>query len=227
MLLLILTACGTAPDPSMNNPELPTEMANHSPGMAMPPSGTVPFDQMFIDMMVPHHQGAVEMATIAQARAEHAELKDMAATVIASQEAEIGKMKGWRKAWFGSEATPAMGMPTAHSEMPSGMGMMNMGKDIEALKTATPFDLAFLDAMIGHHQGAVLMAQHGPDKAQHDELKSLAADITRPHSSGPGADPRRRRQLRRDVRGLPPRARHARGGTPVGDVPDTSQPFVC
>lgn len=137
------------------------------------------FDQMFIDMMVPHHQGAVEMAKIALERAEHAEIKAMAKDIVASQEAEIAKMKAWRKAWFGSEDAPAMDMPMAHTEMPGMSSMMNMSKDIDALKTATPFDLAFLDAMIPHHQGAVAMARACAEKAQHAEIKALAEEILR------------------------------------------------
>ena len=182
MLLLILAACGATSDPSTTKPAMPTEMSSPAPGMDMPPSESQPFDQMFIDMMVPHHQGAVQMAMLVRERGEHAEIKSMAEGIITSQEAEIERMKGWRKAWFGSADTPAMGMPMAHAKMP-GMaempGMTHMADDIERLKTATPFDLAFLDAMIPHHQGAVTMAQACAGKAQHDEVKSLAADIIR------------------------------------------------
>lgn len=65
------------------------------------------------------------------------------------------------------------------AEMPGMSSMMNMPGDIEALKTATPFDLAFLDAMIPHHDGAVLMAQACAGKAQHVEVKTLAVDMIR------------------------------------------------
>lgn len=148
MLLLILAACGSSPAPAPVKPTMPTEMAAPMPGMAMPSSATM--DQMFIDMMVPHHQGAIEMAKIAQTRGEHPEIKAMAEGILTSQQAEIGNMKAWRKAWFGSDETPSMGMPMAHSEMPGmaampGMSSMDhMAKDIEGLRTATPFDLAFL-----------------------------------------------------------------------------------
>lgn len=185
MLLLILVACGAGPAPSTSKPAIPMEMADHSPGMAMPPTGTMAFDQMFIDAMVPHHEGAVAMANIGRTRAEHTELKAMSEAIITSQEAEIGKMRAWRKAWFGSESTPAMGMPMARTEMPGmaempGMSsMVNMPRDIEALKTATPFDLAFLDAMIPHHEGALLMAQACAARSEHVEVKTLAANILR------------------------------------------------
>src|SRR5262244_1956442 len=72
------------------------------------PGGAAPFDQQFVDMMVPHHQGAVEMAKIAQQRAEHPEVKRLAEEIVRSQSSEIEQMKAWRKSWFGSDQTPPM-----------------------------------------------------------------------------------------------------------------------
>jgi uncharacterized protein (DUF305 family) len=57
------------------------------------------FDQAFIQMMIPHHQGAIEMAKAAQASAKHDEIKKMAADIIAAQQREIDMMQGWQKAW--------------------------------------------------------------------------------------------------------------------------------
>ena len=73
-------------------------------------------DQLFIDMMVPHHQGAVEMALVAQARAEHQDIQDMAQAILQSQSAAIDQMRTWRLAWYGSAAatlvvTEPMPMP--------------------------------------------------------------------------------------------------------------------
>ena len=53
-------------------------------------------------MMVPHHEGAVEMARISQQRAERAELRALAETVIRQQEREIAELRRWRQAWFGT-----------------------------------------------------------------------------------------------------------------------------
>jgi uncharacterized protein (DUF305 family) len=140
-----------------------------------------PFDQQFIDMMVPHHQGAVEMATIAQQRAEHPEIKQLAEAIIRSQDAEIAQMKGWRKAWFGSDQTPPM------NRMPMLPGMaghgghgasMDMAADVEKLRTAPePFDRAFIDAMIPHHQDAIEASKAAATRAQREEIKALAREI--------------------------------------------------
>jgi uncharacterized protein (DUF305 family) len=59
-------------------------------------------------MMVPHHLSAVEMAKIAADRAEHPEIKALAAEIISVQETEIAQMRAWRKDCFGSDQTPPM-----------------------------------------------------------------------------------------------------------------------
>ena len=57
------------------------------------------FDSMFLDMMTPHHDGAVVMAKEALTKAEHAEIKTLANQIIKSQEAEIKQMQMWKTAW--------------------------------------------------------------------------------------------------------------------------------
>jgi uncharacterized protein (DUF305 family) len=137
---------------------------------------TAPFDQQFIDMMTPHHEGAVMMAETAQTRAEHAEIKAMAETIISAQSEEISQLKAWREQWYGSGQTP----PVDEMPMLPGMdhdSMMDMVQANEALKTADPFDKAFIDAMIPHHQMAIEAAQIAQEKAEHAEIKELSAEI--------------------------------------------------
>jgi uncharacterized protein (DUF305 family) len=148
-----------------------------------------PFDRQFIDMMVPHHEGAIAMARIAETRGQHAEIKELAAAVVAGQGAEIRRLKAWRRAWYGSDQTPPMSrMPTvpgtagANAGGHSGMaGMtMDMAADVAKLGQAPePFDRAFIDAMIPHHESAVAAAVAAATRAQHAEIKELAAAIVR------------------------------------------------
>jgi uncharacterized protein (DUF305 family) len=137
------------------------------------------FDQQFIDMMVPHHQGAVEMALIAQGRAEHPEIQQMAKAIIGAQEQEITQMQQWRQAWFGSDQTPPMSQMPMFGAMPGhGHATMDMAADVEALRNASePFDRAFIDAMIPHHQSAIDAALLARTQAEHAEIKELAEAI--------------------------------------------------
>lgn len=57
------------------------------------------FDKAFIEGMIPHHQGAIEMARAAQKSAKHQEIKDLAEDIIIAQQKEIDIMRSWLKAW--------------------------------------------------------------------------------------------------------------------------------
>jgi uncharacterized protein (DUF305 family) len=57
------------------------------------------FDIHFLDMMIPHHEGAVTMSKEALNKAEHAEIKTLAQSIITAQEAEIKQMNDWKAKW--------------------------------------------------------------------------------------------------------------------------------
>jgi uncharacterized protein (DUF305 family) len=56
-------------------------------------------DMMFIDMMIPHHEGAIAMAQDALQKAEHQEIKDLAQKMANEQQKEIAQLKQWKQAW--------------------------------------------------------------------------------------------------------------------------------
>ncbi len=131
-------------------------------------TATAEYDQTFIDAMVPHHQAAIDMARLAQTKAEHAELKGLADAIATDQEGEIAQMKAWRKAWYGSDTIPAGA---------GGHQMGGMDVDLGQLANMQPFDKAFIDAMIPHHQSAIEMAREAQTKAKRQEIKDLAGRI--------------------------------------------------
>jgi uncharacterized protein (DUF305 family) len=57
-------------------------------------------DKAFIDAMVPHHQGAIEMAEVAYEKSKNPRIKDLAENIMSAQKREIEQMKQWRKDWF-------------------------------------------------------------------------------------------------------------------------------
>ena len=57
------------------------------------------FDMAFIEQMIPHHQGAIDMAKLALENAGHQEIKDLAQDIIESQEKEIEMMEDWQTSW--------------------------------------------------------------------------------------------------------------------------------
>jgi uncharacterized protein (DUF305 family) len=146
-----------------------------------PPTDGNSFDRQFIEMMVPHHEAALGMAEIAQERAEHAEVKEMADAIIAGQSAEIDLMLGWLEAWYGTRDTPSMDqipMLSGMAEMGHGSNAMDMAADVEALRNAPePFDLAFIDYMIVHHESALEAGEAALKQAGREEIKTMAAAI--------------------------------------------------
>ncbi|HEY0279115.1 MAG TPA: DUF305 domain-containing protein [Solirubrobacterales bacterium] len=72
--------------------------------------GAKPFDRMFIDMMVPHHQGAIRMARVELKRGKDPLLLAIARAIVKAQAREIREMNQWRVAWYGAPS-PAGGVP--------------------------------------------------------------------------------------------------------------------
>jgi uncharacterized protein (DUF305 family) len=143
-------------------------------------------DQSFIEMMIPHHQDAVEMAEMALEKAQRPELKQLAQAIIQDQEREIQQMETWYQQWF-NQPVPAlstqgmMGMHQGHEMI--GMGQEMMAMDLEALETATNFDQEFIRQMIPHHQMAVMMASNLKTNTNRPEMDKLMDDIIRSQSA--------------------------------------------
>jgi uncharacterized protein (DUF305 family) len=57
------------------------------------------FDKAFLEAMIPHHEGAIDMAQMVEQSAKHQEIKDLAKAIATSQQREIDMMKQWQKDW--------------------------------------------------------------------------------------------------------------------------------
>ncbi len=135
-------------------------------------------DAHFIEQMIPHHEGAVAMATLALQKSTHGEVKTLARAIIESQTKEINDMSAWYKNWFGKDV-PKESMGMMGGGMMSGSGMHMGGKeDMTALETATDFDKAFLEAMIPHHQMALMMVRMLEAGTSRPEMIQLAKNIS-------------------------------------------------
>lgn len=170
-LALVLAGCGGGEDDS--------------------PASSAPFDRAFIDAMVPHHEGAIEMATAAKAAGlSQPDLVEVADDILATQQQEIDQMKSWRRDWFGSSAIDPKGAD-ALGLSESEMGMQH---DSSAFAGSGDVDADFARMMIDHHQGAIDMAKLAIESAERREIRELAEaivdaqqieiEILRPHASG-------------------------------------------
>jgi uncharacterized protein (DUF305 family) len=155
-------------------------MMNHSMGMDLGPADAN-FDLRFIDAMIPHHQGAVEMAKEAQVKSKRPEIKKLADNIIKSQNQEITQMKQWRQAWYPKAGDKPMAYNSQMGHMmemsSDQMQTMMMSQDLGAADAE--FDLRFINAMIPHHEGAVTMAKDALSKSKRPEIKKLAQEIAK------------------------------------------------
>ncbi|MEH1968715.1 DUF305 domain-containing protein [Nostoc sp.] len=180
----LITACTNAA--SQNQSQAPNATAtntsdnhtNHSMGMDLGPADAN-FDLRFIDAMIPHHQGAVEMAKEALQKSKRPEIKKLADDIIKSQNQEITQMKQWRQAWYPSAGDKPMAYNSQMGHMmemsSDQMQAMMMSQDLGAADAE--FDLRFINAMIPHHEGAVTMAKDVLSKSKRPEIKQLAQEI--------------------------------------------------
>lgn len=175
LVIVTLMLGATSQDQGMNMPGMDhpsTEMAGMDmSGMDMtsPLAGLEgeAFEVGFMSMMIAHHQSATEMAQWILERTENPEITGAAQTIIDEQEAEIAQMTGWLQEWHGQEPDAEM------------MGMMDemMGGMMQTMMDAGDPERAFLEGMSEHHDGAIDMAQLALFKANHEQLRALAAKM--------------------------------------------------
>lgn len=150
-------------------------------------------DVAFAQMMIVHHQGAIQMADLAPSRAQNQDVLALAARIKAAQAPEIDQMTSWLTAWgaapsmMSGSATSGMGgmdhggMGGATSAAGSSMSMPGMmsGDQMQQLESASgaAFDKMFLELMIVHHQGAIEMAETEIADGSNPEAVALAQKI--------------------------------------------------
>ncbi|MFI0259587.1 DUF305 domain-containing protein [Streptomyces sp. NPDC017056] len=151
-------------------------------------------DVTFAQRMIPHHRQAVEMSEPAAERASDTEVKQLAASIVKAQNAEIATMRSWLSSWHKPESPRAdqgeqpsvspehsrhgMDPGMAGSGSPGMAGMMS-DEDMAGLRSARggAFDKKFTEMMIEHHEGAVEMAEKELKEGRNADAKRLADAI--------------------------------------------------
>ena len=126
-------------------------------------------DRAFAQAMVPHHEGAVEMARLAPKLADHRQLRALARDIVASQTAEIRTLRAVDGDLEGEGVDPGDLGLDEHK--------MGMDHDVHALESAKPFDRAFIDMMVPHHEGAIRMSRIELKRGDDVRLQRLARTI--------------------------------------------------
>jgi uncharacterized protein (DUF305 family) len=127
-------------------------------------------DVMFVQMMIPHHEQAVEMAELAPGAGASPEVQELAAAIAAAQGPEITQMEAMLDRW-------GVGQMMDHSGHQ--MAGMVSDADMDRLRATSgaSFDRLFLELMIAHHEGAIDMAQDPLANGEDPELRTLLEAI--------------------------------------------------
>lgn len=156
------------------------ETLNTKPGTHTMPDGTVMTEQDHSHMdhmnmavaserdfllgMIPHHEEAVVTAREVLARGGSTpEIRTLAENIISAQEQEIASMKAWYETWYG----------TPYQANGKYMPMM---RDLSKLQ-GDDLDYVFLQDMIVHHEGAIMMAESVTPYITRPEIEALASSI--------------------------------------------------
>jgi uncharacterized protein (DUF305 family) len=173
-----LAGCTAGSNPAGGNSMQGMPHGSSTPMSSMVPDANADHNQadiMFARMMIPHHAQAVEMSSIILAKPDiPAEVTSLATRIKEAQGPEIETMTGWLKAW--NQLTEMMDGTTmpGHS-----MGGMVDAEGIQRLKSAGGTDAVrlFLTQMIGHHEGAIDMAQQEIRAGKYPATIQLCRDI--------------------------------------------------
>jgi uncharacterized protein (DUF305 family) len=136
-------------------------------------------DVRFMQGMIPHHAQALEMTALVEARTRSEDIRLLARRIEISQRDEIAQMSRWLEER--GEAVPgehAHHMMGDHALMP---GMLSAA-DMASLRGArgADFDRLFLEHMIRHHEGALVMVRElfaTPGAGQESMISVFAAHV--------------------------------------------------
>lgn len=172
---VLLAGCGSSSTSSAETPD-----SQSAGGGAVVATGS-DADITFAQLMIPHHEQAVQMADIALQRATSPEVTDLATQIKAAQDPEIQQMRGWLQQWGAPEQMDGVdGMD--HGDMDMGgqtAGGMMSDEDMGALMDASgaDFDRMWLTMMIAHHEGAIEMAEQVKAQSTTPDVTALADAI--------------------------------------------------
>lgn len=134
-------------------------MRAHMAAMLAPlrPLSGKAFDIKWAQLMIDHHQMALDMAQHELMMGKDDRVKAAAQKVVDAQQREITQMQAWLKSWTGQNYVP----------QPLPMGMDAMGS----------MDRWFLESMMAHHQGAIDMYLLAVPRTQTKAVRDMARRI--------------------------------------------------
>lgn len=174
---VLLTGCGSGgpDDTGTSGASSPARSASTGGAPATAGAGSAE-DIGFAQLMIPHHEQAVQMADAALRQASSPQVRDLAAQVKAAQDPQVAVMRSWLMAWDAPESMDDM--PGHDMSGMTGHGMMS-DQQMAGLHAASgdAFDRMWLEMMLEHHQGAVAMASTVLAQTDNPAVSELAEAV--------------------------------------------------
>jgi uncharacterized protein (DUF305 family) len=184
-LSALVSGCGAsgatrqgAPIVQPGAPGQATREITASEAARMPQPEHTAADVRFMQGMIGHHAQALEMTDLLNTRTKSDDMRKLALRIEVSQRDEIKRMQEWLRAR--GEALPD---PHAHHAHDAALmpGMLTAA-EMQRLAAASgqAFDRLFLELMIKHHEGALVMVRElfaSPGAAQDGDVFAFASDV--------------------------------------------------
>lgn len=135
-------------------------------------------DIRFVQMMIPHHQQALEMTALVKDHTSNKALRGLAERISAAQTGEIAFMRTWLR----TRSLPVDPGHTGHGAAMPGMATEGQLKNLRDADGAA-FDRQFLQLMIAHHQGALTMAAEVLKSGAEATAYRMALDVNASQSA--------------------------------------------
>jgi uncharacterized protein (DUF305 family) len=159
-------------------PGSPSRLVTAAEAAAAPGASFSEADVRFMQGMIVHHAQALEMSALVPSRSDADEIRLLARRIEISQADEIRSMRRWLEV----RGADAPGGHAHHEHAPAGMHGMASADEMRRLEQArgAAFDRLFLELMIAHHEGALVMVEDllsAEGAAQDPEVFAFASDV--------------------------------------------------
>ena len=172
------SGAGSAPIVQPGSPGRPSRVVTPADATDVSRVQATAADVRFMQRMIGHHAQALEMTALVPSRTASEDMRLLTRRIEASQEDEIAYMRGWLEAHGEPVPDPHAHHDTSAPAMP---GMLTP-EEMTGLAAASgaDFERLFLEGMIKHHEGALVMVEEllaTPGAAQQAEIFAFSADV--------------------------------------------------
>jgi uncharacterized protein (DUF305 family) len=181
VLLFCPLVSGQAPPPPLVQPGAPgkpSRIITAREAVDLSQVGYTDADVQFMQGMIAHHAQALEMTALLRPRSSREDMQKLALRIDVSQADEIGMMQAWLRSRGQEVPDPSAHHAHGTKLMPGMLTPEQMGRLAEANGAA--FDRLFLEFMIQHHEGALVMVKElfaVPGAGQESEIFGFTSDV--------------------------------------------------